>query len=941
MADTQKYFNPFPGLRPFEPEEDYLFFGRDGQSDELLKRLRRTRFLAVVGTSGSGKSSLVRAGLLPALYGGLMARAGSRWRVAVLRPGDDPIGNLASALNAPEVFGSNNEQSDIGETSIETTLRRGALGLIEVARQNKMPAGDNLLIVVDQFEELFRFKQVLQRPEAGDEAAAFVKLLLEAVKQDELRIYVIITMRSDYLGDCAQFRDLPETINDSQYLIPRMTRDQRREAITGPIAVGGAEISLRLVQRLLNDVGDNPDQLPILQHALMRTWDHWQANHKNSVPLDLPDYEEIGGMATALSHHANEAYGELAQGIDEETGQRRQQIAEKMFKFLTEKGADNREIRRPSKLVDIAAVAEASEEEVIAVLEVFRKPGRSFLMPPIGEKLTSQTLIDISHESLIRNWDKLKIWVDEEARSAYTYRRLAETAVLHEKGEAGLWGDPDLRFALHWRQQSRPNKTWSKRYHPKYDLAMAFLDKSKAAEKARRKKRQWKRILAVAAVATVMFAFAIWQWWLSDALTIRKLQAPLNALRAGEISVSEFDKKLTDVQEQVRDRRRLAGERQAFISVLLDSIEIAALWNGDGARAEAYLPMLLRQLPMPDTTLRQQKIDKVAKDYYDRVQQPGIGLTPAIYDTMKTWLAVAAQAYDQDAIIKALLTDLESHHEILSAVRIKAPADQRFLVGDVRSRNQDVRLKVVLENPDKLQSAAVYLNDKPMSLEGFDGEKFWSGVLRFSTDSFSSDSAEVDVPIRAMTKDSIEVSRSFIFDIKKLRRAAPDKVYNNAAVSGDSLSVPDIVLMFRDFDFNDTNFNPDGAGYTNHFFLGKERFVLEKDSLVVDCATGLMWQRSGSKEEKTYDEAKEYIAELNHQKFGDYSDWRLPTLEEAMSLMERQRSALYIHPIFDEEQSWIWTADLYSASYAWNVYFDYGRCYDGNVYYNYYVRAVR
>src|SRR6059058_29501 len=126
------HVNPFPGLRPFEFDENYLFFGRDGQTDELLSRLRRFRFLALVGTSGSGKSSLVRAGLLPDIHAGMMTGAGSSWRVALFKPGNDPIGNLARALSSPEAFGSND---DANRAIIETTLRRSALGLIEVVRQ--------------------------------------------------------------------------------------------------------------------------------------------------------------------------------------------------------------------------------------------------------------------------------------------------------------------------------------------------------------------------------------------------------------------------------------------------------------------------------------------------------------------------------------------------------------------------------------------------------------------------------------------------------------------------------------------------------------------------------------------------------------------------------------------------------------------------------------
>ena len=175
-----------------------------------------------------------------------------------------------------------------------------------------MAQTENLLIVVDQFEELFRFKPAPSGVHPEDELAAFVKLLLNAARQDQLPIYIVITMRSDYLGDCAQFRDLPEAINEGMYLIPRMTRDQRREAITGPVAVGGGQLAPRLVNRLLNDVTENPDQLPILQHALMRTWDFWAANHSDGEPIDLRHYEAIGGMSEALSIQADEAYNELS-----------------------------------------------------------------------------------------------------------------------------------------------------------------------------------------------------------------------------------------------------------------------------------------------------------------------------------------------------------------------------------------------------------------------------------------------------------------------------------------------------------------------------------------------------------------------------------------------------------------------------------------------------
>lgn len=525
MQEINSQANPFPGLRPFESSETHLFFGRDGQSEELLRRLGRTRFLAVVGTSGSGKSSLVRAGLLPALQGGLMASAGSDWRIALMRPGSDPLGNLARSLAAPEVLGSHDEKNaDMQAVLAETTLRRSSLGLVELVARARTKLDErggplfadyeNLLVVVDQFEELFRFKQLIEEENSQEDAAAFVKLLLEAVREPAQKIYVVLTMRSDFLGDCAQFWELPEAINNGQYLIPRMTRDERREAITGPVAVGQGTISEPLVNQLLNDVGDNPDQLPILQHALMRTWDYWLSVRQGGEPMDIPHYNAIGGMAHALSLHADEAYEELSDA--------QKPIAEKLFKGLTEKGTDNREIRRPMELREICELTGASEPAVISVIEVFRRKGRSFLMPPPTDAVTGarvplnvDSLIDISHESLIRNWESLKKWVDEESRSARIYRRLAETAVLHKKGDAGLWRDPDLQIALAWREESQPNMAWARRYHPEFALAMDFLDQSVAARDAQlaaeeaRRLREINRTRLTALIFAVAFLFSL------------------------------------------------------------------------------------------------------------------------------------------------------------------------------------------------------------------------------------------------------------------------------------------------------------------------------------------------------------------------------------------------------------------------------------------------
>jgi tetratricopeptide (TPR) repeat protein len=523
--DGYQSLNPFPGLRPFDTDESLLFFGRDGLNDTLLEKLRATRFVAVVGTSGSGKSSLVRAGLLPSLQSGFMTDAGSNWRVALFRPINNPIHNLAKSLLECEMFPPDapSEPSDRLRL-IEKSLRRSSLGLIEAARLAAMSPSENLLIVADQFEEVYRFEPSPEVEHPDEEASAFVKLLLEATRQTDVPIYVILTMRSDYLGESARFWGLPEAINRGQFLIPRMDDDERREAIEGPVRVRGGKISWSLVNRLLNDAGDDPRQLPILQHALMRTWEYWKSQETDSESLSLQHYDnpEVGGMKEALSIHADKAYQELTA--------EQKVIAEKMFKRLTEKGQDKSEGRLPATVDEIAKIANVDVEVALPVIEVFREEGRSFLMPSPMVPLTSSTLIDISHESLISGWTRLSGWVEEEAYAAKTYRRLAEDALLYPHGR-GLLTNPELAFTLKWKADEKPNETWARRYRSEFGkslegdnppvrpewarpddsefgIAMKYLELSEQEfqkHQAAKERKRWKYFMWATATAAALF----------------------------------------------------------------------------------------------------------------------------------------------------------------------------------------------------------------------------------------------------------------------------------------------------------------------------------------------------------------------------------------------------------------------------------------------------
>jgi ABC-type transport system substrate-binding protein len=570
--------NPFPGLRPFGDDEEYLFFGRDAQVDNLLERLSRRRFVAVVGTSGSGKSSLVRAGLLPSLYGGFMVGAASHWLVAIMRPGSSPTANLAQALDKSGALGEPSEKPELRIGVARTALEDGSLGLVEIARHAGMTEDDNLLVVVDQFEELFRFHEDEPASSVSDEAAAFVKLLLAASAQRELPIYVVITMRSDFLGECARFRNLPETVNDGLFLVPRLTDDQLRLAIEGPLRVAGTEVAPTLVNRLLNDLGEDQDQdqLPVLQHALMRTYDIWREDHRPGEPVDQRHYDETGGLKEALSRHGEQIYWKSL------PDDRSRSVAERLFKCLTDLGADNRGLRRPTRFGDVLAITGASRDELMTVIEAFRAPSCSFLTPRAGKPVDDDTFLDISHESLMRVWGRLQGWVEEEAQSAQTYRRIAEAASLYAQQKAALWRNEDLALAKKWRDETRPTPAWARRLIPvgrprtdePFEAAERFLDLSEEAQDAeleaqrrherdRQRRRldqlvtQRTRIAAFATAALALVAFAL------AALAWQERQGLQSAL--GRLQETSSELRVTQLGMQAAETARLnPGQRLQF-----------------------------------------------------------------------------------------------------------------------------------------------------------------------------------------------------------------------------------------------------------------------------------------------------------------------------------------------------------------------------------------
>ncbi len=406
--------SPFPGLRPFSEKDSPNFFGRSEETYTLLQRLRSERFVAVLGPSGCGKSSLLQAGVIAMLRNGFMA-GGRQWRIAAFRPRSRPLEEMVNAVRTLL-------REPVDREALLRRFRREGDALSSCIQQALEGSRDPVFLYVDQFEELFDGVRRAASRTALEDAKILVDHLLTASASSSAAIYICLTMRSEYLGSCSDYPRLADSVNQSLFLVPQVTRAQMREAIVEPIQHSGASISDALVDKLLNDAGSRPDGLPLLQHALMRLW---LKEERGKEELTLDDYEREGesDLGRMLDRHVEETFREAPKNAS---------ITETILREITEVTPSGQKVRRPRTVADIAKRAKVEPNIILSVVAPFARADRSFLIVK-GSPEDPASEVDLSHETLIRNWNRLSRWVDDEAFGTRLLRQFEDTAADYER----------------------------------------------------------------------------------------------------------------------------------------------------------------------------------------------------------------------------------------------------------------------------------------------------------------------------------------------------------------------------------------------------------------------------------------------------------------------------------------------------------------------------
>jgi len=448
---------PFKGLQYFDVEDASLFFGRTNLTNSLLEHIKENRFLAVVGASGSGKSSVVRAGVVATL------KDQPNWNIHIFTPTSDPLETLALALTS-------DSESVTAAKTLREDMRTDSESLHLYAR--RLMADNSkarMLLVVDQFEELFTLCKDQKEREA------YVDNLMTAVSEEKQGpLTVILTLRADFYPHCLQYEKLREAMETYQKNIGEMTPAELRQSIEGPAKQGGWEFEEGLVDLMLRDVSDEPGALPLLSHALLATW-----QRRRGRILTLVGYSDAGGVHGAIAKTAEDTYRDLTL--------EKQQIARGIFLRLTELGEGNQDTRRRVRLNELENGSD-SVEEVLKVLADARLV------------TTGKDSVEVAHEALIREWPTLRLWLDEDREALRIHRHLTETANSWERNQrdAGdLYRGTRLAQALDWA------KVHTGELSP---LEKEYIKACQVEQKRERRAVQmrWASILGVIAFALVI-----------------------------------------------------------------------------------------------------------------------------------------------------------------------------------------------------------------------------------------------------------------------------------------------------------------------------------------------------------------------------------------------------------------------------------------------------
>ena len=537
---------PYMGLQAFNEENAQYFYGREGLVQKLLNQISHQSTLALVGASGSGKSSVVEAGLIAQLRQGKQIPGSEQWWISCLRPSAQPIQALAKTLADS---GTKKEQAH-QTLQIEGLLYQGVEGFVQWLRNRPEPM---VVLAIDQFEELFTMATAVERK-------LFLQLILGAVQYASDRFKLIITIRADFTSACLEVPELAQILQQSSVLVPPyLTEENYRNAIIKPAQQVGLKVEPSLVEVLLQELDRSAGDLPLLQFVLQKLWER-----RPGGKLTLATYRQLGGIKGSLERQAQSAY----ENLDPEA----QDCARWIFMNLTQLGEGTEDTRRrvskselivqkyPLPLVERTLAALTAAKIIVVNLDrsIDLGQSRSGDLPADDDELLLEAMqqevtVEVVHEILIRHWSTLRWWLEENRIRLRAQRQIEQAALLWQQKDH----QPD--FLLRGVRLAEAEELYLKYTDELTSTAQEFiaagLEARNQAEQET-KKRLRKTQIMLAAVGFMGFITTILAG-LAEHQRIHTQMQNISALNAFSESLLLSDRQLESLQTSVKAGKQL------------------------------------------------------------------------------------------------------------------------------------------------------------------------------------------------------------------------------------------------------------------------------------------------------------------------------------------------------------------------------------------------
>ena len=494
--------------------------GRNRQVFDILSLFQSSQMVGLFGEMGSGKTTLIKKGLIPELEKGFLGIAGRKWKSVTIRPGITPLENLSAGI--AQLGLNQGKQKLEDEVFLTESMRLSNEGLKNACLQKESQKSDfNALLVIDNFEDLFEFREVSQNTSEWDEIVkSFIQNITKCASYSSIPVYFLIVLRAEYMSRLFEYRHFYEIVSASQYNLPQFRKTEFTEVIKAILQPSKMTMHKDGVDYLYNELGKDLKNLTLLKYYLNEAVETTATNSKEEIALEV-----------LLQISSGSLYAKKLESFFASCSEVKQRLIEKLFKQITV----TEEVSRLSKPIRVDHFLKVTGSQLQELSPLLQSIQHSFpflldVLLPFQERLEVKnhslisvaSVIDVKNEQFIPHWPRLVEWIKEEKESQDLYKRLSEKSMLFDKGLTDYMKPPDLDLALSWYEQQKPDELWSNQFDSNHHRTIAYLLTSKVKFQDEISKKEldqknkikslykWASIIGVVVILVVLAVFGLY-----------------------------------------------------------------------------------------------------------------------------------------------------------------------------------------------------------------------------------------------------------------------------------------------------------------------------------------------------------------------------------------------------------------------------------------------